>query len=256
MDASAAAAYASPEDVPLIVWTNGGPGCTAMEGATTENGPLVLYRIKESYELATGQLSDNAYAWNKQGHVLYVDQPKGVGNSFGANKCPSSVEAGKDIVTFLQGWLQLFPQYATNKLVVSGESYGGHYVPAWANAILDHNENGASPSLNLKGIAIGNGCINNTVQDTTKFVEFLHANNLIPADAAPKSQVGANAQMEAYIGYNPNFYDYRVRDISCAGCYSYNYTEWSYWFLRADVIESLNICGGAGYDAFAGAAGG
>jgi carboxypeptidase C (cathepsin A) len=53
----------------------------------------VLYRIKESYELATGQLSDNAYAWNKQGHVLYVDQPKGVGNSFGANTCPSSVEA-------------------------------------------------------------------------------------------------------------------------------------------------------------------
>ena len=56
MDAEAAA------DAPLIVWTNGGPGCSAMEGATTENGPLVLYRIKESYELATGQLSANPYA--------------------------------------------------------------------------------------------------------------------------------------------------------------------------------------------------
>jgi carboxypeptidase C (cathepsin A) len=255
MDATAAATFSSPEDIPLIVWTNGGPGCTAMEGATTENGPLVLYRIKESYELATGQLSDNAYAWNKQGHVLYVDQPMGVGNSFGANKCTSSVQAGEDIVTFLEGWLNIFPQYATNKMVISGESYGGHYVPAWANAILDYNED-HSPGLNLRGIAIGNGCINNTVQDTPKFVEFLHANNLIPSDAAPVTQVGANAQMEEYIGYSPNFYDFRVRDVKCSGCYSYNYTEWSYWFLKDEVIDALNICGGAGYDAFAGSAGG
>jgi carboxypeptidase C (cathepsin A) len=68
--------YPNPADVPLIIWTNGGPGCSAMEGATTESGPLVLYRIKESYQLATGQLSDNPYGWNKQGHVLYVDQPR------------------------------------------------------------------------------------------------------------------------------------------------------------------------------------
>lgn len=35
-------------DAPLIIWTNGGPGCTAMEGATTENGPLFLLDIKEA----------------------------------------------------------------------------------------------------------------------------------------------------------------------------------------------------------------
>lgn len=53
--------YDNPQDIPLIIWTNGGPGCTAMEGATTENGPLVLYRIKESYELATGQVYPSPY---------------------------------------------------------------------------------------------------------------------------------------------------------------------------------------------------
>mmetsp|Transcript_52363 Transcript_52363/g.103980 ORF Transcript_52363/g.103980 Transcript_52363/m.103980 type:complete len:490 (+) Transcript_52363:48-1517(+) len=281
-DASAVEAYSDPADVPLIIWTNGGPGCSAMEGATTENGPLVLYRIKESYDLATGQLSDNPYAWNKQGHVLYVDQPKGVGNSFGYGAgCKSSVEAGLDIVTFIQGWYDLFPEYASNKVVVSGESYGGHYIPAWANAILDHNQalatNAADTGANankehgrtsagvanaprpipMVGVAIGNGCVNNTVQDSAKYIEFLQANKLLPAGAEPKSQAVAEAQMINYIGYQPNFYDFRVQDVKCnTGCYSYNYTEWSYWFLKSEVIEALHICGDAGYDAFAGSAGG
>ena len=258
MDNTGPSPYESPEEVPLIIWTNGGPGCSAMEGATTESGPLVLYRIKESYELATGQLSDNNYAWNKQGHVLYVDQPKGVGNSFGSGACKSSVDAGKDIVTFIQGWLQLFPEYSDNKVVISGESYGGHYVPAWANAILDHNENltAGQSSINMRGIAIGNGCVNNTIQNSERYVTFLKENNLIPPTSNPKTTVAADVVMESYIGYSPNFYDFRVRDVKCSGCYSYNYTAWSYWFLRQDVIDALNICGGAGYDAFAGAAGG
>lgn len=203
-----------------------------MEGATTENGPLVLYRIKESYDLATGQLSDNAYAWNKQGHVLYVDQPKGVGNSFGYGEgCKSSVDAGLDIVTFIQGWYDLFPEHATRKVVISGESYGGHYIPAWANAILDHNQgladtaaaaaassssssssasapsiassssSSGSHAIPMVGLAIGNGCVNNTVQDSDKYIEFLQVNNLLPEGAQPKSQLQAEALMIKNLGY-------------------------------------------------------
>ena len=204
------------DDVPLIVWTNGGPGCSAMEGATTENGPLILYRIKESYELATGQLSDNPYSWNKQGHVLYVDQPKYVGNSFGYGEaCPSSVQAGKDIVTFLQGWYDIFPEHASRTVVISGESYGGHYIPAWANAILDHNEammqqqppekeqiGSTQRAIPMAGIVIGNGCVNDTVQNTEQYVDFLHQNNLLPSDlpTEPTTTVGANVMMTKYIG--------------------------------------------------------
>ena len=37
---------AAGEKAPLMLWSNGGPGCSAMEGATTENGPMVLDMIK------------------------------------------------------------------------------------------------------------------------------------------------------------------------------------------------------------------
>ena len=39
-----------PYNRPLIIWSNGGPGCSAMEGATTENGPLRLLDIKKGSE--------------------------------------------------------------------------------------------------------------------------------------------------------------------------------------------------------------
>ena len=47
-----------------------------------------------------------------------------------------------------------------------------------------------------------------------------------------------------------------MKDVQCPACYSYNYTEWSYWFLKQEVIDALHICGEAGQNAFAGTAGG
>jgi hypothetical protein len=108
-----------------------------------------------------------------------------VGNSFGYGpKVRSSVEAGEDIVTFINGWFALFPEYQDRKVIIAGEisapraaakglivaaaageSYGGHYLPAWANAIMDYNEGASADELiHLSGIAIGNGCVNDTVQ--------------------------------------------------------------------------------------------
>jgi hypothetical protein len=97
------------------------------------------------------------------------------------------------------------------------------------------------------GVLIGNGCVNNTVQNSDTFVAFQHENNLIPASSNPKSATAGRAAMSAYLGYQPNYYDYRLTSISCAACYSYNYTAWSYWLLQSDILTALNVCGQAGF---------
>eukprot|EP00620_Florenciella_sp_RCC1587_P002347 CAMPEP_0182596992 /NCGR_PEP_ID=MMETSP1324-20130603/85366_1 /TAXON_ID=236786 /ORGANISM="Florenciella sp., Strain RCC1587" /LENGTH=53 /DNA_ID=CAMNT_0024814713 /DNA_START=1 /DNA_END=159 /DNA_ORIENTATION=+ len=52
---------------------------------------------------------------------------------------------------------------------------------------MDFNEaqaadsGGGAAAIPLKGVAIGNGCVNDTVQGTEPYVEFLKENDLIPS---------------------------------------------------------------------------
>jgi carboxypeptidase C (cathepsin A) len=231
-------------NAPLVIWTNGGPGCSSMEGATTENGPLSLFDIKESCEEGgrgadqtcdyTGQLSSNQYAWNNHAHVVYVDQPRFVGNSGGGKGSQgvhSSVDAAQDFVTFYKGLMEIFPEFADKELIIAGESYGGHYIPAFSQALLDENsKNGGS--IPFSGAVIGNGCVNDTVQNGDRYVDFAHAQNLIPEGSDPHGQAAASAEMEKFLGYTPNYYDYRLQSIPCRGCFGYDYNAWSHWFIQ------------------------
>ena len=46
--------------------------------------------------------------------------------------------------------------------------------------------------------------MNDTVQGTAPYVEFLKENDLIPESANPKGQGAADLLMNAHIGYDPN----------------------------------------------------
>jgi len=222
-----------------------------------------LFDIKEACSTwpncdFTQQLSVNPYAWNNNANVIFLDQPRYVGYSFGSGPAiHSSVDAAKDFVIFYQGWLQLFPEFVGRPLYIAGESYGGHYIPAWADAINNYNLSpGPTGPINFAGVAIGNGCVNNTVQNSQTYIQFLEQSHLLPAGATPKTQAQAEAEMISYIGYRPNYYDFRLQSVSCGACYSYNYTAWAHWFLKPEVTTALSVCGTAGTAAFAGNAGG
>merc|ERR1719297_173689 len=64
----------TPEHIPLIVWLSGGPGCSSTLALLFENGPC-------SVNLDGTETVPNPHSWNKVAHVLYVDQPAGVGFS-------------------------------------------------------------------------------------------------------------------------------------------------------------------------------
>jgi carboxypeptidase C (cathepsin A) len=243
-------------DAPIIVWSNGGPGCTAMEGMTTEHGPLILYGVKEEDGQFSGKLSKNPFSWNRKAHVLYVDQPRYVGYSCGTGPfVTGSREAGRDMVTFLRGWRLLFPEHVHRKIILATESYGGHYVPAWSDAILEYNAAGATDPINLIGLIIGNGIVNDTIQGNS-FPAFAKRKGLIPGNMAAGTTKEARQLMTRYLGYKPNYYDYRLVEKECCGCSSYDYNGWAKWHLREDVTKALNVCGNAGAKAFGNCAAG
>ncbi|KAL8154146.1 hypothetical protein V2J09_011906 [Rumex salicifolius] len=139
-----------PSSKPLVLWLNGGPGCSSLGvGAFSENGP---FRPKGHF------LVRNEYSWNREANMLYLETPVGVGFSY-ANDT-SSYDGVSDLVTardnliFLQRWFDKFPEYKHRDLFITGESYAGHYIPQLAKLMVEFNQR--QKLFNLKGIALGN----------------------------------------------------------------------------------------------------
>jgi carboxypeptidase C (cathepsin A) len=61
--------------------------------------------------------------------MLYVDQPIGVGFSYGTDDVDSTVTAAPFVWTLIQAFFAQFPQYESRDFGLFTESYGGHYGP-------------------------------------------------------------------------------------------------------------------------------
>ncbi|MBA0821693.1 hypothetical protein Goarm_018533, partial [Gossypium armourianum] len=96
-------------------------------------------------------------------NVIFLESPAGVGFSYSNTSSDyhhiGDKSTAKDAYTFLVNWLERFPQYKTRDFYITGESYAGHYVPQLAYTILLNNKNANQTLINLKGIAVGNGWI-------------------------------------------------------------------------------------------------
>lgn len=93
--------------------------------------------------------------------MIYIDNPVGTGFSFTDSDdgyAKNEVDVGQNLLSALQQFFSLFPDLQKNEFYLSGESYGGKYVPAIGHAILkDSQLNDGKPKINLKGLTIGNG---------------------------------------------------------------------------------------------------
>ncbi|KAJ3693819.1 hypothetical protein LUZ60_009299 [Juncus effusus] len=142
------------ESVPLVLWLNGGPGCSSVAyGASEELG---AFRIKSDGET----LFLNEYAWNKVANVLFLESPAGVGFSY-SNTSSDLYTAGDnrtawDAYTFLLEWLERFPKYKYRDFYITGESYAGHYVPQLSQIVYEQNRGIENPIINFKGFMVGN----------------------------------------------------------------------------------------------------
>ncbi|CAO2141831.1 unnamed protein product [Urochloa humidicola] len=165
-------AEVDPASKPLVLWLNGGPGCSSLGvGAFSENGPF----------RPSGQvLVKNEFSWNKEANVIYLETPAGVGYSYSADAAyyqgVDDKMTATDNMVFLQRWLQKFPQYEGRDLYIAGESYAGHYIPQLAEAMVEYNNK--DKIFNLKGIALGNPVLEFTT-DFNSRAEYFWSHGLI-----------------------------------------------------------------------------
>uniref|UniRef100_A0A4W3JTE1 Carboxypeptidase n=1 Tax=Callorhinchus milii TaxID=7868 RepID=A0A4W3JTE1_CALMI len=136
----------SPKKDPVVLWLNGGPGCSSLDGLLNEHGPFLIQQDGKS-------LQYNPYSWNLIANMLYLESPAGVGFSYSDDQIykTNDTEVSFNNYLALKEFFHLFPEYSKNDFYVTGESYGGIYVPTLAERVMTDS------SIQLKGIAVGNG---------------------------------------------------------------------------------------------------
>ena len=149
---------------PLVVWFNGGPGCASTVALLQEHGPFTLQHspfltsaaASESSSLFHSQRSAaeplefelvfNEYSWSVNAHVLYLDQPVGVGFStladLSKDDIPNSQGAiARELHFALTHFLTVHhPELADSPLSLAGESYAAKYIPSFAAYTLGRNQ--------------------------------------------------------------------------------------------------------------------
>jgi len=142
---------------PLIIWLEGGPGCSSTGTNLYENGAWY-------YNVTTGGLEVRNQTWALDYHLLYIDAPIGTGFSF--------VASGDEYITTSQQYAQQLyaalqiigtdhPTWLMNSrpMYLWGESYAGHWIPTLGAYIVQQNSQvpvTGNLYLPLAGAGMGN----------------------------------------------------------------------------------------------------
>ncbi|KAK3359146.1 Alpha/Beta hydrolase protein [Lasiosphaeria hispida] len=113
----------------IIIWLNGGPGCSSLEGFIQENGPIL-------WQYGTYKPVANPWSWHTLTNMVWVDQPIGTGFSTGKVTATSEEDVAKQFLGFWKNFIDTFSMQGY-KVYIAGESYAGRYCPYIANAMLD-----------------------------------------------------------------------------------------------------------------------
>ncbi|XP_075589325.1 putative serine carboxypeptidase CPVL [Dermatophagoides farinae] len=145
-------ALTGKNDVPVLLWLQGGPGGSSLFGLFVENGPIKVSANGTPY------MRDST--WNREFAVLYIDNPVGTGFSFTKDDrgyATNEVDVAENLYEALRQFFTLYYEYKGNPFFLTGESYAGKYVPAIGYKIHYMGKEAEKSGINLQGLAIGDG---------------------------------------------------------------------------------------------------
>lgn len=155
--------------VPLLVWLNG-ISTASSYGIFLQNGPTDLLHSDEP--------TPRNASWQKYYHVIYIDNPVGVGFSYTESGCYSTTldEVKKNLYNALEQFLKLFPDLSRRELYVAGVSLAGKYVTALAHKIYKEQK------FNYKGMFLGDPLLDPSIQ--INYSPYLHQLGFIDSNEA------------------------------------------------------------------------
>ncbi|KAJ0726389.1 putative carboxypeptidase C [Helianthus annuus] len=244
---------------PVVIWLTGGPGCSSELALFYENGP---FKFGENLTLVW-----NEYGWDRASHLLYVDQPTGTGFSYSSDKSDIRHDeqgVSDDLYDFLQAFFAEHPELVDNDFYITGESYAGHYIPAFAARVHQGNKAKEGIHINLKGFAIGNGLTDPAIQykaytdyaldmGLIKESQYKRINLIVPVCEAAIKLCGTDGTvscMAAYLVCNAifssiisitgkiNYYDIRKE---CIGSLCYDFSDMETFLNKKSVREALGV---------------
>ncbi|TFK48037.1 serine carboxypeptidase [Heliocybe sulcata] len=138
----------------VMMWMNGGPGCSSSMGLFMELGPCRV--------TSPNTTAHHPYSWNEHANIFFIDQPVNSGFSYAEHGegVTRSEEAAKDIAAFLAIFFEHFSSFKGRAFHLAGESYAGRMIPVFASEIYDQNSRLVQAGLvpiNLTSIMLGNG---------------------------------------------------------------------------------------------------
>lgn len=177
-------AKGNKSDAPLLLWTQGGPGLSALFGQFLQNGPVAFDSSKNDFTQRNNTLQNNM-------NIIYLDLPVGAGFSFTENRTayPKTLEDISDsVMEFLGQFLMVFPEYTCRDFYVAGESYGARYSVSIAHTLLTSTR---KIPLILKGTISGNGFLG-PILDTADSSEFRYWTSMV--DESGRQQLSQRFQ--------------------------------------------------------------
>ncbi|KAF2225202.1 Alpha/Beta hydrolase protein [Elsinoe ampelina] len=188
-------------DKEIVIWFNGGPGCSSLGGFLSENGPFL-------WQDGTIAPTQNPYSWTNLTNMMWVEQPVGVGYSQGVPNITDEVELAQEFLGFYKSFVDTFDAHGWD-VYLTGESYAGYYVPYIADAFIKAND---LDYYNLKGISINDPIFGDeTNQQQTVIPQYaaywqnmLYLNDsFIQAFTAKAKECGYIDYMEKYFTFPP-----------------------------------------------------
>ncbi|KAG6611658.1 Serine protease family S10 [Phytophthora cinnamomi] len=169
------------DKVPLVIWLNGGPGCSSTQGLFLGNSP---FKLKDDSTIVK-----NEHSWHQFANLLFVDQPVGTGMSYtrGNDYRADESAIADDFHEFLTKFLQRHTEYLSDgdgglqhsrEVYLFGESHAGRWIPEFSERILQKN---SDPNYQIKvdlgGVGIGNGWVHPRIQ--YEYSDYAHGLGLL-----------------------------------------------------------------------------